>query len=359
MEGYSFLRRKIKYWYQRIFRPSSLQYEGPFNFFIIDDDPLIILTFTPCGLGHVRFMAKEVSPRPCHFLVGFWWSMKDIGRVDAFQRNWKSIKGEYSNIDIQVLCNTRKEKNIFDRRTKIDSHYVNQNCMLDEKMWNVEGVDSKKYDAIYNARVGRYKRIELSHKINNLAIITAPYDGKIEHDDYANELRKRMSHADWLNFEEEGYRRLSSTEVREHISHAHAGLALSGTEGACYAVGEYLLSGIPVVSTPSEGGRDVWFTPETCIIVDDTPEAVAEGVQTWKERSPDPRRIREVTIEKVKNHRRRLFGVVDKIRKNHGKNISFQEEWKNRSINKMRKICNKEEFIGIKSKDMFDKWVNN
>jgi glycosyltransferase involved in cell wall biosynthesis len=38
---------------------------------------------------------------------------------------------------------------------------------------------------------------------------------------------------------------------------------------------EYMLCGTPVVSTPSTGGRDVFFTPENSIIRDDNPKAVA------------------------------------------------------------------------------------
>ena len=355
MNIYTPIRRKLRNWYRRILYPSSLQYEGPFNFFLVDDNPLIVLTFTPCGLGHVKTMAEKVSPRYCHFLVGFWWSMKDAGRVDAFQRKWKKIQRKHPNIDLQVLCNAKSEQELFRSRTDINAHHVNQNCMIDEGSWEVMANAKKEYDAVYNARVGEYKRIELAYEVKKLAIITAPHQGNIEEDEYAKELREYLSHAKWLNFEQERYRRLPREEVHEHVSRAHTGLILSGTEGACYSVGEYLLSGIPVVSTPSEGGRDVWFNSETCIVVNDTPEAVAEGVREWKRRSPDPHHVREETLKVLDKHRNKFFSVVNNIRKKGGKNRSFKYDWIERSINKMRVICEPEDFEGMLEKSKFDK----
>lgn len=63
------------------------------------------------------------------------------------------------------------------------------------------------------------------------------------------------------------------------LNSSSVGGIFSATEGACYASTEYLLCGLPVVSTASSGGRDIWYTPNNSIIVEATESAVAAGVQ--------------------------------------------------------------------------------
>ena len=48
------------------------------------------------------------------------------------------------------------------------------------------------------------------------------------------------------------------------------GGVFSEEEGACWASSEYLLCGLPVVSTHSRGGRDVWYSGHNSLIVEPT-----------------------------------------------------------------------------------------
>jgi glycosyltransferase involved in cell wall biosynthesis len=63
------------------------------------------------------------------------------------------------------------------------------------------------------------------------------------------------------------------------LNSSSIGGMFSATEGACYASTEYLMCGLPVVSTASTGGRDIWYTPHNSIIVEANETAVAAGVQ--------------------------------------------------------------------------------
>ena len=56
-------------------------------------------------------------------------------------------------------------------------------------------------------------------------------------------------------------RDLNTEEVRRILVQSRCGLALSAQEGAMYASGEYLLAGLPVVTTRSRGGRDAFTIP--------------------------------------------------------------------------------------------------
>ena len=76
--------------------------------------------------------------------------------------------------------------------------------------------------------------------------------------------------------------RLPLSEVNRHLNRAGVGLCLSEREGAMFASTEYLLSGLPVVSTPSTGGRHVYYDEEYCWTVPPDPRSVAEAVAALK-----------------------------------------------------------------------------
>ena len=80
-----------------------------------------------------------------------------------------------------------------------------------------------------------------------------------------------------------------------------------------FASAEYLLAGLPVVTTRSRGGRDQFFHPDYVTTVEDTPEAVAAAVLDFKERKLDPFVIRNRTIALFREHRRRLVARLSEI----------------------------------------------
>ena len=140
---------------------------------------------------------------------------------------------------------------------------INHNCFLDYNQ--VKPVEAEKiYDAIYTARFAPFKRHELASRVQNLALVAGsswgvenPY---IPPHTYLNEAP------------------LNLQSVLEKICQSKVGLILSEAEGACYSSSEYLLAGIPVVSTPSYGGRDIWYNEVNSVICDASPEGVAKGV---------------------------------------------------------------------------------
>ena len=108
-------------------------------------------------------------------------------------------------------------------------------------------------------------------------------------------------------------RYLNTEEVRRILVQSWCGLALSAQEGAMYASGEYLLAGLPVVTTRSRGGRDAFYHPDYVATVEDRPEAVAAAVLDFKERKLDPATVRNRTIALFREHRRRLIARLCEI----------------------------------------------
>ena len=116
------------------------------------------------------------------------------------------------------------------------------------------------------------------------------------------------------------------------------GLCLSKNEGAMYSSIEYLLCGLPVVSTKNTGGRDEFFTDKNCIFAEDNPESVKDCVNKWLNNYPslkERHKIREDAILMQKKHTRNLKNKIKEIAEKQGVQIDVDEWYKNIYVNKL------------------------
>lgn len=164
--------------------------------------------------------------------------------------------------------------------------------------------EPKVYDAIYTAQLMPFKRHELAKNIEKLIVIS--YGGDL------HAFCPELKHADFNR------QFLPRQELARKYNQSYAGLCLSEVEGAMFASCEYLLCGIPVVTTPSKGGRDEFFNKENCITVPAEPEAVALAVKQWKEHAPDPHYIREQTLNRFHHLRRDYCTYIAELIKRGG-----------------------------------------
>ena len=119
-----------------------------------------------------------------------------------------------------------------------------------------------------------FKRHELAAEVANLALLHAQFK-EPPPESHAYGVRNALKDAHWFNDDSIGrYRLLGPSEINEAYNECKTGLCLSAEEGAMYASIQYLLAGVPVVSTRSGGGRDTFFDPRTTLIVDDNATAV-------------------------------------------------------------------------------------
>ncbi|MEX1107767.1 MAG: glycosyltransferase, partial [Dongiaceae bacterium] len=124
--------------------------------------------------------------------------------------------------------------------------------------------------------------------------------------------------ASFVNESKGGYRNLSSEEIVRYIGRSHVGLCLSQMEGQMRACAEYLLCGVPVVTTPNVGGRNRQLDPSYSIMADPTPEAVARAVANLKEKQLDPHFIRRAVMSRLKPDRMRLLQLIAAIYRDEG-----------------------------------------
>lgn len=128
---------------------------------------------------------------------------------------------------------------------------------------------------------------------------------------------------------------LSSEEISIYLNRTRVGLILSQLEGANYASIQYLLCGLPIVTTRNQGGRDAFFSPEYVIWADDTPESVAQAVDALISRDLDPMVVREATLERIRAHRAVFIREVESAFTSQPNRPAFTPDWPTFFSNKL------------------------
>lgn len=215
----------------------------------------------------------------------------------------------------------------------IPAAFVNHNAFVDERIFTVRAGIERRYDAVYSARMVPFKRHALARDIPELLILGGVQD-RSDSGAYFDAVRGQLPRAHFTHGDDPR-RWLSPEEVAATLNRARVGLCLSSCEGAMYSASEYLLCGLPVVSTASVGGRDEWFDAGYARVVRDDPRAIAEAVRELIARDLSPHWIRQQVLRKVWGHRRRFVEVVQRIYDREQVGRDFAREWYGKFFNKM------------------------
>lgn len=190
--------------------------------------------------------------------------------------NVKRIGVENSYPNLVILANTIEEKEYFESSVNCDVLYCNHNAFLNENNFTIKNTP-KIFDLVINSCFAEYKHVELANKIPNTIHFgyflrerkhTIPSFGYLPNflDNSAEKI-------------ENNYKMFKNSDLCKYFNMAKVGGIFSHIEGACFGSSEYLLCGIPVVSTKSKGGRDLWYNNENSIICENTPVSVKECVE--------------------------------------------------------------------------------
>jgi glycosyltransferase involved in cell wall biosynthesis len=122
-------------------------------------------------------------------------------------------------------------------------------------------------------------------------------------------------------------RSIPDDKVNAAYARAAVGLCLSEVEGAMYVSAEYLLAGLPVVSTPSRGGREFLFDPEFCRIVPPDPRAVRDAVLALRAENIPREHVRNRTIARMAAQRAEFVDLLDSILAARHRRARFGPDW--------------------------------
>ncbi len=308
------------------------------GYHVLSTKPAIIVTvWNLRNQGINEIFNRYLKYKKVYFIFLLWWSTESKSIVSKIRDVVEKEKKYYPEHEFIFLCNTQKEYRLF-QKFNLPCIFCNHNALIDEKIFSIMPREKRRYDAIYNAQMAWFKRHQLASKIDNLALITV-FDGINTSSLYSYIIKKVLSNASLLNkpssssYGKNNY--LDPVEIARYLNQAKVGLCLSAKEGAMYASTEYLLCGLPLISTRSKGGRDIFFDKKYVKIVDDNKVAVKEGVEELIKRDIDSNYIRINTLEKMNPHRERFITLIQEIYDKEGANKKFRDEWNKIFVNKM------------------------
>jgi len=246
--------------------------------YLLSEDPLILAG----SFGSFVEMSKVRKP--------FTYIYHNPGFIRGFSlpRYIKLARSFNRNSRIKFVTNERSES-IWLRSIGLDASHITQSLHARENFF-VPGSLPKSHDAVYAATLAPFKRIELARAIESIHFVTYVTHQKSWD---LHSFEPRLSHA---TFNREF---VSKEEVLLQYQQARVGLALSKSEGAMWASVEYLLCGLPIVTTPNRGGRDRYFDTKYVKWAQPDPGRIKEAVLSFVENPPDSEMIRSETISKM------------------------------------------------------------
>jgi glycosyltransferase involved in cell wall biosynthesis len=213
---------------------------------------------------------------------------------------------DYPEHRIIFLCNEEYTVEPF-RRNGVEALFCNQNAFINENVFTILSSQPKVYDAVYSASMTPYKRFELAAEVSSLMILTYRWAGHYQ-SDYEKKIRVLLkNNANWIKDTYSDDDKVTTPAMVRLYNQARVGLCLSKAEGGMFASMEYLLCGLPVVTTRSVGGRDSFWDDSYVIIVDDDAESVAQGVSELIKMDVSAELVRRETLVKIQFHRQRLL----------------------------------------------------
>jgi len=211
------------------------------------------------------------------------------------------LREHYPDASMTFLVNDVREL-LLARKLGFPAELISNNAFVDERVFVIEPDAVKRFDAVFNARFHPYKRHELATAVESLVLLAA--------EPTAEQLAGLSALLPRAHLND---KHVDPARVVAVVNSARCGLALSGAEGANYATIEYLLCGVPVVTTRCIGGRNWWLSDDVAIYADDTPQDVAEAVARMIKRSPAPEAVREHALLRLQRERLAFFALVDRV----------------------------------------------
>jgi len=261
--------------------------------YVLNKKPLIVALW---GDDAWEVVANS-SNKPDYFIWHNAWFQGTLGRMAKLKYKFFQLK-QKGIVPLQMANSNYEER--YRKLFGIPGFKCSSYVFTDEKQYPILN-EEKKYDAVYAAQLKDFKRIPLAKDIKSLYVLT--YKGGEKQWDLHIEYPE-VNHADfnssWID----------SVEKNKLFSASKVGLCLSKEEGPMLASLEYMLNGLPVVSTNSKGGRDEYYSSDYCKVVKASSEKIKIAVESLIKQSISPAYIRNQTIQKLENDRIRYVNFL-------------------------------------------------
>jgi glycosyltransferase involved in cell wall biosynthesis len=272
------------------------------TFFLkLHEDPLIYVLASGRALNSgLRHCLKDAAGRRFHILVVPYWAVPDI--ADALETFAETAETLHPKMRVHFMCpDETATRQLLSRG--LSAIHVHQNAFIDDRIFRPRPEVPKRFAAIHNAAMTEWKRHHLAWDVQDICVVT--YRNSPESDP---RFVRGYRHLAWSNLAADGtVAYLNAESVASLVCAARVGLILSGKEGGNFASGEYQFCGVPVVSTPSEGGRTAFLDQQSTLLVKPEAHDVLRAVASANANPLDPQQIRARVMNKAIAHRVRLL----------------------------------------------------
>lgn len=301
---------------------------------LVHRDPLII-----CNFGYPFKGPSAICPhlhgKRAYFIMGAWWSLLDRQILSDLAEGYRYFTREYPNCVYMFMVNDKDEKSVLDT-LGVPSIICNHNSFIDERMFFVDEGAEKRWCATLTARPEPFKRHLLARLVPDVALTFFSHGLTDSERRYLDMLRRKAPGIKALNLDEDGrYRLFGHKEMNAVYNGSRVGLSLSAVEGSNYSCTEYMLCGLPVVSTVSRGGRDHFLDPRFSRIVEPDEAAVLRGVKELLALNPNPHFVRAETLARMHADRETFVMLVQSILNVEGSSCDFAPLWPEVFVHRM------------------------
>ena len=270
--------------------------------------------------------------RPAWFLLSPTWSIEDNAIAERLRGLAVLHRQRSPHHRLIFVCNTTTEARIVQTHGEA-AFFFNKTAYTAERIFRPLDDARVDFDAIYNAQLMPWKRHELSLEVARCAFLfyrdhAAEGAATTQAAIMARHAAAAPGHVFLNSLDDRGVPvRLLLSDVNRHLNRARVGLCLSEREGAMFASTEYLLSGLPVVTTPSAGGRDVYHDAEYCWTVPPDPRSVADAVYALAARAVPRSHIHQRTLRRLEVDRARFLALINAILEEAGSERRLAVPW--------------------------------
>lgn len=288
--------------------PNYAAEENVAEYLLLAEDPLVLYVppwrvvrwsqTATTGKPFLTRFARALRHRPVTWISLLGWYAVEPYYVDIWRQNQELLRAELPKHRLILATNTYQELH-----TLTDAGFEcifaphNDFCSA-AAFYPVASLDDRPFAAVYNARFREFKRHYLLAQIPKLLLLADSFN--VADPQYIEQVCQSLQQPYIMNLTapEAERNRLPAATVNECYNRASCGLAVSAVEGGMLSCTEYLLAGLPVVTTLNYGGRDHHLDGRFSAHVPDDPAAIAEAVQVFQRQKLEPEFIRAETIRK-------------------------------------------------------------
>lgn len=286
---------------------------------ILSYDPLITVSGCEVGNVFIRHMAQEFpdvfgQKFGLHFLLPTW--NLEGNRAKLLQGSISTASESLPGHIFVVISSVEYEAFLLGQ-AGVAALFANQSMFVDERVWKLaEPIPGNKpaFDVAFNARFDKMKRHNLATELENLLLIYSYcFDASVT--DATTRIKEILPKAYYANHELNAgkYAHLTPAQITRLYDVTDVGLCLSAEEGICRASIEYLLCGLPVVSTYSIGGRDRYYSKKYCRVVAPEPRAIATAVNELKACNFSKQEVRDQVLADLHFDRQNFLRAANRV----------------------------------------------